>query len=1746
MATRFVRVDLSEEARDYRPIAVEPGVPMLDRSGANARILFRWLGGMVAEPVWENDLVGFYVRDDKGGRLEDVIVQTASAQDLQGMLRDDLAKLRQRLDQSRGETPTERTLRKVLMRSFQELVDNPARTDLDSYFFRYRDVLGNWRLIWCWGYERLDHEPAPAVVCTDPDCNMLFVRRPGKSPRCPSCEGVLVPRKKRKTKRNLAALALLLLLLLGGVAWWLWPPALVVNPHEIAGTVGTRVDCHVIAHSLFHKKDVTHEALGITLDPQVARFDPAAGLVRLKGVGVTRIDFQYGNHKVEVIVKATPSPDPDKLVSVDLTPAGPIDLPLGQMVRLQAFANYGDGRRVAVPSERVKWHTEEKSAPGLELYAADEVFGAVGAIKAGAGPLTVYASYQDQESNRVAFKSVNPDPNLKLYIDVDRTLRIAGEAGRVVLTASSPSGDVELVPSLTSFKSSEDKVLKVAENTGKFATGMPGNASVIGSHVAAKDPAKKDFRVCDPAKARLVFDPASARLTINEKTLLPLYLVEMEDDGTKEKQRAEMQGQGIAYQIAQPAAVEFHAPVLTGVSAAAPFEITGSIPVLTSKATAKVEVVDAKPKALRITPSPTTPLAPGQSLALKVEQQAGDSDAWEEVRPDAVKWTVPPQAQVQWTPPTANLRPVIAPTPNLSGEARLEASYGDKTATAAFMANEAGPDAADPAARLVLEREPEGNLLAVGQSQRYSVGVEKDGHREPAANVRWPEDFENEYVKWEAPVLTAKQDGYTQFLRAEVAGRNVLWHTTTYRPGEYTPPPEPQPPDLVRIFSQQGPQQVQNVRFPVGAVFTDFKVEVHYPDGYVQFVTKKAFLSTKEPPASAPLTAEHGKFLGLRPGSTEVTAEFQGVKSPTPLVVDVTADVEVDKIAIDPGNLQLRPGENYGLRVIGYKDGKPVGDITGLGSLNWKTSNPAVAQLAGAAVRAASLGESEITVERKGVTSSPAKITVSNMTDDLRVVPQTIQMFVGETQQFGNEINVMRGNLDVSQQAMAVPESPGVVQFDPATHTLRALAAGEVPLGITMGDKMTQTKVIVRAQAFEQGSRLVVEPGSVRLAPGQAERLTANIETPSGGNITVIAAYKAADPSIASIDEALGRVRAMKAGKTEVKAFVAGLPPVSVPVEITSEEITEISAVPPALDMAVGDHQHLHIFGMAKTTGAKEMFPQADLSVVPQTPNTVDVIGGEDVQAKAVGTDTINAAWRGKLKIAIPVKVAAETISGLQITPGSVTIHPGQGVTYAVSALRNGNSVILSAADGLRMNVSDPNVARVASETTVAGTNPGQTKVVAEFGGQRAQVDLNVTPATPGEIVAVDGYNVFTDRVIYGPGGQVIIGGGQAIKPAGKAVGLAFEPRLYRVGVQALPQSAKLLRVYENGGFDDVSNDPNVKITAEPRPDVARLQKIDGGWKLNHAGPGLTKMSATLDGQTADMGIEIMGDPVVGQPPAGQLIPDPRSVLDLWSGETKPINGMIDPGGGLPPIPVAVTVKAPDGQGIVAVDGNKVTGRSVGDVPVTVSAAGGQTAALNVHVAAADSIYFNPPSYDLQAGDPAAPAVMAKAADGTEVAVQAPIESLDKNVMDANPAQPGQFIARSQGQTQFHAVYRGKEVFAQISVSGKRFETVRPTHNPKDKDTFEMTIEVLAAAAEGELQYRVYAVGPGAPAPKENWVPNQPDGDKRKVTLRSDPMSYNSGEEYHLMIEARDKNNVVQKYPLTLVRSITVQQKAVP
>ena len=49
------------------------------------------------------------------------------------------------------------------------------------------------------------------------------------------------------------------------------------------------------------------------------------------------------------------------------------------------------------------------------------------------------------------------------------------------------------------------------------------------------------------------------------------------------------------------------------------------------------------------------------------------------------------------------------------------------------------------------------------------------------------------------------------------------------------------------------------------------------------------------------------------------------------------------------------------------KTASSVGDITALGNLTWKSSKPDVARMADSSVVAASLGQSDVTVERKGL-----------------------------------------------------------------------------------------------------------------------------------------------------------------------------------------------------------------------------------------------------------------------------------------------------------------------------------------------------------------------------------------------------------------------------------------------------------------------------------------------------------------------------------------------------------------------------------------------------------------------------------------------------------------------------------------------------------------------------------------------------------------------------------------------------------
>ena len=2123
MATRFMRVDLSDDARDFRPIALEPGVPMLDRSNANARILFRWLGGMVGEPVWVGESVNFFVRDDHGGRLEEAVCQPATAEDLNGLLQGEMNALKGRIEQAKPETPTERLVKKMIRRSFAALAEDPNRTDLDSYFVRYKDANGQWRLVWAWGYQRLDQQLAPAVVCTDPECALLFVRRPGHSPKCPACEAALATGKvKRKFDKRKMLVPLLLLLLAAALFyWWTHPQRLIATPETHAGPVGARVQFKIERLGLipFWREDVTRQAVGVTFDPAIAKFDQASASAVLNNPGTTEVRFHLGaltpisvplivfsavnpdkiiiepgdvelavgttarlkltgqykdGSKVdlteaaewtaqndgivysyegflegltegkttvgaryranpesdyldtsasvkvvdakltslEVAVAPTPvgvgqssdltidavsdkgkkysvlessllatdvSPDylatvegrrlagrnvgrgklsvtfddrlkkqiafgvelypgldglvvkPENLdlvvgqitdlnvvsdsnaparvssanaklvevtgenrligravgetkvevaqgnrrktikvtvtkaqflaiaidparvvVPVDdtvrprvlarikgkqgdrnveiapdllrcearpspryadfypetmelrgiwptspsspqtlafrmgrhqtsarvevvraplrltLTPSGPIALPHGQQTRMQGWATYSGGRRVHVLPHRLAFEgtLASKGAEGLEVRG-----NRVAALKPGAGPLSVSATYFGTRSKPVEFKSVEADPTVKLRLDAGRTLRLVGETDQAVLSATCPKGDVELVPELAQFNSSDEAALKIHQTSGMFRAiaPAPDGAIVTATHVAAKDPVSVSLEVYDPANARLVFEPAAVRVAVDEVARLKL-LLEVQDEG--KPKRASLTGPGVGYAVEQPEAIRFAPPVVVGVQPTTkPLKIDASYyPYLTSIATATVEVVAVQPDQIRMVPS-AAEMAPGQTVAFKIQQTIpGATNKWKEVRPDAVSWTVP--KELVWSPGSEDLRPTATIPEGASGEFPLTAEFGGKRAAGRIKVKTAGPDPNDKDAEVLVLREPAGRYLPVGSQQRYSIAVKKNGQTEPVASIEWPADFENDYVRWQAPVLTAKRPVHQQWFRAEVDGsaagsegrRVVLFHTTTYQPGRFDrAPPRVDRPEKVEILTDQP----QPVRLPVGAQFDDFRVVIHFPDGFTRLVTKKATLRTSEPPASTPLTASMGRLVGVRPGATRVHAEFDGVSSTQPLSVVVTTEVDVDEIRIAPAPIALQPGESYALEIRGYKGGNSVGIITGLGQVAWTSADANVARMAGPTVTGVAVGNTQVTATFNGLASAPADVHVGTIADGLTVEPGLIRIRVGEAARIGAHLSVFRGDMELSAQCGVTPAIPDVVQYVPETHSLVGRSPGASAVAFTYGDKLTNVMVEVLPAVNLADGEVTIEPSGGTLVPGQALDLRVFVVGRGGQRIdrTASAVLSSSDPSKVAIR---GNFACALAPTTADVTITATLPEVqktgAAYVNVVDGPITELIVEPPALQMSTGELRRLRILGRA-ASGTHDLFPQPSLKLTPAgaNPGAIQIVGASDVNAVAAGNAEVAVSWQDRLNQRVPVTVTDDPLRDLRIEPAAATIHPGQPLVYQVTALQGGRRRVLGPEHGVRLYVGEQRVAEAAQNAlAVRGNQPGRTSVVAKIGNNEATATLDVVPGTAiigdGQIVDVPG------GVTYGPGGGYWRGdpvlewwrvGGRGRHIVGDVVGgyvipsadvreLRFVPEVLRLSPNSPATGFRIVEVLADGTDGrDVTAATNLRVDATPA-DVVEIGKDDsGGRHVRPTGQGQTRLGATMtttDGETLlarPMLVSVGG--VLAGP--GRLIVQPEP-LTVWVGETAGFDSvMLDPGGGQPLRPIAYRVIPSAGQNVIeSINNEMVRGLAPGDTSVMVAAVDpggpydGAATSVVVQVIGGGELQIRPSVVSLQTGQQTpAMSVVAVGADGQPFEVPATLESMNEAVLSADPAIPGQFVARALGETQIRAIYRGKDAFATVSVSGRRFVQVDQKLNP-GPDDFGVTLTVLAAESEKPLQYRVYAAG--QPPEGTQWTAAEPLADgSQQVTLHSPRMQYGPPNSlYNLIIEAKDSaEGVPQQYPFT-------------
>jgi len=455
--------------------------------------------------------------------------------------------------------------------------------------------------------------------------------------------------------------------------------------------------------------------------------------------------------------------------------------------------------------------------------------------------------------------------------------------------------------------------------------------------------------------------------------------------------------------------------------------------------------------------------------------------------------------------------------------------------------------------------------------------------------------------------------------------------------------------------------------------------------------------------------------------------------------------------------------------------------------------------------------------------------------------------------------------------------------------------------------------------------------------------------------------------------------------------------------------------------------------------------------------------------------------------------------------------------------------------------------------------------VVAQVAGERAEAALNVVPGsgpTTGTVVVGGGPgygHIGSDYIIRGgrryvyrdgvgyvvvDGGDVVVDGAgtrviDGLPPAVGAAGLRFIPDVVRLGTDSPGARVRVVEVLADGTLGrDVTGDPALEFNAPAG--VATVERTADGPVVRPIGPGETRIAARLGTTFAEPELLVQVGEISTDLARLDISPNP---LDLWSGEARRLTSVtVTPGPGQFPIDVSYSIGVPPGQSVIAAEPDgQIRGLSPGVAQAEIkvvepgTAYDGLTTTAIVEVAAPDRLWMEPPEANLRVGEATPPfAVMAQSADGRTFQVPAALDSMDTSVLRSEGL-TGRFTATSLGSTQVRGLYRNREVFATVTVTGERFVDVRTTLNEGEQD-FNVTIEVLAAKSEGPLEYRAYAAGEGLPTPPtEAWQPAEEAGEYRRVVLRSPRMAYGPrSARYGLIVEARSPGSgTVQRYPLT-------------
>ena len=199
---------------DFQPLALAPGLPMLDVNKLTYQILLGWFGDLLAEPELDDDGVVFHAQ--RGGTRQLIVARAlATPEELDGALQPQYEQLKNSLFDVRPVSPSERLI-------FNRL--QPPIGNHEGFLYSVRTEDGQQQLVWCWGFQRRT-QYGDARLCTNTECTMLFLHDALADAKCPHCGTPFDAGSEEKLAAGSrfpigkASAAAAVLLLAGGAFW---------------------------------------------------------------------------------------------------------------------------------------------------------------------------------------------------------------------------------------------------------------------------------------------------------------------------------------------------------------------------------------------------------------------------------------------------------------------------------------------------------------------------------------------------------------------------------------------------------------------------------------------------------------------------------------------------------------------------------------------------------------------------------------------------------------------------------------------------------------------------------------------------------------------------------------------------------------------------------------------------------------------------------------------------------------------------------------------------------------------------------------------------------------------------------------------------------------------------------------------------------------------------------------------------------------------------------------------------------------------------------------------------------------------------------------------------------------------------------------------------------------------------------------------------------------------------------------